>query len=79
MEIITCPKCGHSSDRPASQCPRCGLGLAGDKVSPDLFEWARQTFDEKEYLARVKELETNGGVRFESFIGEIEEMVRRHE
>ena len=76
---FNCPECGHPSDRPISRCPHCGLGLVGDKVSPDLLAWARQTFDEKEYLARVKELETNGGVRFESIIGEIEEMVRRHD
>ena len=79
MELINCPECGHPTDGPARACPHCGLGLAGDKVSPDLLAWARQTFDEKEYHARVKELETKGGVRFESFIGEIEEMVRRRD
>lgn len=78
MELINCLGCGRPSENPSRGCTHCGLGLAGDKVSPDLLEWARQTFDEKEYLARVKELESNGGVRFESFIGEIEEMVRRH-
>ena len=76
MELINCPNCNHPSEDPSRGCPRCGLGLAGDKVPPDLLEWARQTFDENEYLARVKELETNGGVRFENFIGEIEELVR---
>ena len=77
MELITCPECGHPTNSSGRGCPHCGLGLLGEKVPPDLLEWARQTFDEKEYLVGVEEIRRTGGLRFEDFIGEVEEMVRR--
>ena len=77
MELTNCPECGHPSEDPSRGCSRCGLGLAGDEVPPDLLDWARQTFDEKEYLVGVEEIKRTGGLRFEDFIGEIEERVRR--
>jgi hypothetical protein len=43
-----------------------------DRISPELLEWARQTFDEREFLAQVQEIEKTGGVRLEEFIAEVE-------
>ncbi len=48
-----------------------------EPIPPDLLEWARQTFDEEKYLAAVREIEETGGLRFEDFIGEIEERIKR--
>ena len=41
-------------------------------VPPDLLAWARQTFDMREYLDGVREIEATGGCTFESFIAELE-------
>ena len=49
-----------------------------EPIPPELLEWARQTFDEKEFLAQIHEMEAEGGgQRLEDFIAEIEERVRR--
>ena len=50
--------------------------LPRDKIPPDILEWARQTFDEKEFMAQVQEIEATGGVQLEDFIAELEERVR---
>jgi hypothetical protein len=47
-----------------------------EKVPPELLEWARQTFDEDEFLAHVRELEATGGLRLEDFIAELEARAR---
>jgi hypothetical protein len=47
-----------------------------EKIPPDLVEWARQTFDEAEFLARVREIEATGGLRLEDFIAEVEARAR---
>jgi hypothetical protein len=54
-------------------------GWAIEKMPPDLLAWARQTFDEAEYRAGVREVEETGGVPFEELIGEIEERARRRD
>jgi hypothetical protein len=41
-------------------------------VPPDLLAWARQTFDEREFLEAVREIQETGGLRLEDFIAEIE-------
>ena len=41
-------------------------------IPPDIVEWARQTFDEDEFLTCVREIETTGGLQFEDFITEVE-------
>jgi hypothetical protein len=43
-----------------------------ERIPPDILEWARQTFDEEEFLAQIREIEATGGVRLEHFIAEIE-------
>jgi len=47
-----------------------------ETLPPELLEWARQTFDEEEFLAQVHEVEASGGLRFEDFIQEIEDIAR---
>ncbi|HVS36327.1 MAG TPA: hypothetical protein VMS17_12225 [Gemmataceae bacterium] len=43
-----------------------------DRILAEILEWARQTFDEGEFLARVREVEATGGRRLEDFISELE-------
>ena len=43
-----------------------------EPIPADLLAWARQTFDEEEFMARVREIRATGGVHFEDFISEIE-------
>lgn len=47
-----------------------------EKIPPDLLEWARQTFDEEEFLKCVREIRATGGWRFEDFIDDIEAEAR---
>jgi hypothetical protein len=47
-----------------------------ERISPDILEWARQTLDEAEFLAHVREIEATGGVRLEDFIAELEARAR---
>jgi hypothetical protein len=48
-----------------------------EAIPPEIVEWARQTFDEEEFLALVHEIEaTGGGLRLEDFIAEIEARAR---
>lgn len=46
-------------------------------VSPDLLAWAQQTFDAREFLEGVREIEETGGKLLEEFIDEIETVVRQ--
>jgi hypothetical protein len=43
-----------------------------EPIPPEILEWARQTLDEAEFLAHVREIEATGGVQFEDFIAELE-------
>ena len=47
-----------------------------ETIPPEIVEWARQTFDEEEFLAHVREIEATGGVRLEDFIAELEARAR---
>jgi hypothetical protein len=47
-----------------------------ERISPDLLAWARQTFDEEEFLAELREIEATGGLRLEDFIAEVEARAR---
>ena len=88
-EATACPNCGHAlakgavpqAKRPAEKPPLPPElnGWVPDPVPPDLLEEMRRTFNEEEFLADVREIERTGGVKFEDFIGEIEEMVKRRE
>lgn len=46
-------------------------------IPPELLAWARQTFDAKEFLQEVREIEATGGRTFESLIAEVEALVRQ--
>ena len=45
-------------------------------IPPEIVEWARQTFDEEEFLAQVRELEATGGLQLEDFLAEVEARAR---
>jgi hypothetical protein len=47
-----------------------------ERIPPEILEWARQTFDEEEFLAQVREIEATGGLSLEDFIAEIEARAR---
>ena len=47
-----------------------------ERIPPEILEWARQTFDEKEFLTQIREIEATGGLRLEDFIAELEARVR---
>ena len=47
-----------------------------ETIPPELLEWARQTFDEQDFLAQVREIEATGGVQLEDFIAELEARAR---
>jgi len=43
-----------------------------EAIPPELLEWARQTFDETEFLAEVRDVEVARGFQLEDFISELE-------
>lgn len=45
-------------------------------VPPELLAWARQTFDAREFLEGVREIEATGGEPLEAFIAQVEARVR---
>ena len=48
-----------------------------ETIPREIVEWARQTFDEQEFLSQVHEIEATGrGLRLEDFIAEIESRAR---
>jgi hypothetical protein len=47
-----------------------------ERVPPEILEWARQTFDEEEFLLQVREIEATGGLALEDFIAELEARAR---
>src|SRR5262245_23516835 len=83
-EAEACANCGHAlgngvqAQSPAKKPapPAEASGWAVCQTPPDLLAWARQTFDEDEFLEGAQEVAQTGGVRFEDFIGEIEAVVK---
>ena len=47
-----------------------------EPIPPEIVEWARQTFDEEQFLTHVREIEATGGRKLEDFIAELEARVR---
>ena len=47
-----------------------------EEIPPELLAWARQTFNEEEFLKEVREIEATGGLRLEDFLAELEERAR---
>jgi hypothetical protein len=47
-----------------------------EPIPPELVEWARQTFDEAEFWAQVREMEATGGLQLEDFLAEVQARAR---
>lgn len=47
-----------------------------EPIPPDIMEWARQTFDEEQFLTHVREIEARGGLKLEDFLAELETRAR---
>jgi hypothetical protein len=47
-----------------------------EPIPPEILEWARQTFNEEEFLAELREIEATGSVRLEDLIAEVEARAR---
>jgi hypothetical protein len=47
-----------------------------EAIPPELLEWARQTFDEEEFLTQCREMEATGGLVLEDFLPEVEARAR---
>jgi hypothetical protein len=43
-----------------------------ERIPPEILAWVRQTLDEAEFLAHLREIEATGGVQLEDFIAELE-------
>jgi hypothetical protein len=47
-----------------------------EAIPPEMLAWARQTFDEEEFLADIREIEATGGMLLEDFLPEVEARAR---
>ncbi len=75
----TCLGCGHAvsngsvrSARVKPQPPPEVANWVITPMPPEMLKHLRETFDEAEFIAALREVEQTGGVRFEDFIEEIE-------
>ena len=78
---VACPSCGQAASnganiRPNPTPPPEVAGWNIEHASPDVLAWARQTFDEQEYWAAFREVETNGGADIHALIAEIERSIK---
>ena len=48
-------------------------------LPPEILEWARQHFNEEEFLAGLREIRETGGLQLEDFIRELEQEATRRE
>ncbi len=46
-------------------------------IPPELLAWAQQTFDTREYLEGLRDIQENGGEPLAAFIAELEAVVRK--
>jgi hypothetical protein len=79
-----CSGCGHTADNGAADGlapvpPPEVASLIIERPSPDVLAWGRQTFNEAEYVAALREVEQGGGHRFEDFIDDIERIAHGKE
>jgi hypothetical protein len=76
-----CPKCGQAFvdglvARPNPAAPPEVGGWVLHKAPPELLEWAKQTCDEEEFMAALREVEQTGGLELKDIIKELEEGAR---
>jgi hypothetical protein len=50
-----------------------GVPVTRGKLPEHLRDWARQQFDEAEFLAGMREIRATGGIELKDFIQELEE------
>ena len=74
-----CPVCGHllnekvwASGNFAAQ-PIPPAAPFSHRISPELLEWARQQFNEEEFLHGLREVRETGGMELQEFIRELEQ------
>jgi hypothetical protein len=74
-----CPGCGHDARNGKAQPARTNPPAPSEVANwviyptpPEMLKHLRETFDEAEYLAAVREVEKTGGVRIDDLIDEIE-------
>jgi hypothetical protein len=48
-------------------------------LTPEVMEWARRTFNEEEFLAGLREIQTTGGLELKDFLHELEQEVMPRE
>lgn len=78
-----CSDCGHTANGvagglapvPPPEVARWTI----ERPSPDVLAWARQTLNEAEFFAALREVEQGGGHHFEDFIDEIERIAHGKE
>jgi hypothetical protein len=88
-ETAACPRCGRALANDVAPPPKQPIekpvppaevsNWVLDRTPPEMIEEARRTFNEQDFLSEVREIERTGGVKFEDFIGEIEEIVKRRD
>jgi hypothetical protein len=49
------------------------LAQVSGKLPPELMEWARQQFNEEEFLAGLREIQETGGLELKDFIQDLEQ------
>ena len=59
-----------------SDAPNPSDPFPQEPIPPELLAWARQTFDEAEFLAAIREIEATGGLSLEDFLTEVEARAR---
>ncbi len=76
-DAATCSECGQPLNGAAASVSGGQQppppALPSGKLPPELMEWARQQFNEEEFLAGLREVEETGGVELKDFIQELEQ------
>lgn len=45
-------------------------------IPPEMLAWARQTFNEEEFLADIREIKATGGVQLKDFLAELDQRAK---
>lgn len=48
-------------------------------ITPEIMEWARQNFDEEEFIAGLRQIRETGGWQLKDFIQELEKEAQPRE